>query len=46
MYGFDEYHIPSIKILNSPKLTNDFGYYYRWIKSAQESDSLELSGIS
>ncbi|MBO7211704.1 MAG: leucine-rich repeat protein [Methanobrevibacter sp.] len=46
MYGFDEYHIPSIKILNSPKLTSDFGYYYRWVKSAQEGDSLELSGIS
>lgn len=45
MHGFDEYHISSIKIVNSPNLTNDFGYYYRWIQSVKSGDSLDLSGI-
>ena len=45
IHGFDSYHVNKITINNSPALTNDFGFYYRWIKDSVSGDELNLSGI-
>lgn len=45
IHGFDSYHVNKITINNSPALTNDFGFYYRWIKDSVYGDELNLSGI-
>ena len=46
IHGFDTNHINKITIHNSPALTDDFGFYYRWTKEVVNGDELNLSGIS
>ena len=45
IHGFDSHHVNKITINNSPTLTNDFGFYYRWIQDSKRGDELNLSGI-
>lgn len=46
IYNFNDYHVPSIKISNSPLLTDNFGFYYNWIKNVKSGDSLILTDIN
>ena len=45
IHGFDTYHVSSINISNSPALTNDYGFYYRWVQDSNPGDELNLSGL-
>ena len=43
--GFNSIHVPIINISNSPSLTNDYGFYYRWVQNSKPGDELHLSGL-
>ena len=43
--GFETNRISKINISNCSNLTDDFGYYYRWLKNCKKGDELNLSGI-
>ena len=44
--GFNTHHVNRIYINNCPDITDNFSYYYNWVKNCKSDDVLSLHGIN